>query len=117
MADSGTPGSAGEAGWPARQVLPPGGGECHPVRAAHRLCMASVASRPAALAIGLPLLLGLAARWDLAGDSRRPAPHHAAVPGPPAQPQRGHHRQPVGEDHGKKTTEKGGLGGTTRASR
>ena len=102
MADSGTPGSAGEAGWPARQVLPPGGGECHPVRAAHRLCMASVASRPAALAIGLPLLLGLAARWDLAGDSRRPAPHDAAVPGPPAQPQRGHHRQPVGEDHGKR---------------
>ena len=27
---------------------------------------------------------------------------NAAVPGPPAQPQRGHHRQPVGEDHGKR---------------
>ena len=35
-------------------------------------------------------------------DSRCPAPHDAAVPGPPAQPQRGHHRQPVGEDHGKR---------------
>ena len=86
MADSGTPGSAGEAGWPARQVLPPGGGECHTVRAAHRLCMASVASRPAALAIGLPLLLGLAARWDLAGDSRCPAPHDALLPTMPCSP-------------------------------
>ena len=105
VADSGTPGSAGAAGWPARQVIPPGGGECHPVRAAHRLCLASVASRPDCLAIGLPLLLGLAASWDLAGDSRRAALHDAAVPGPPAQPQRGHHRQPVGADHGK-----GGLG-------
>ncbi len=102
VADSGTPGSAGAAGWPARQVIPPGGGECHPVRAAHRLCLASVASRPACLAIGLPLLLGLAASWDLAGDSRRAALHDAAVPGPPAQPQRGHHRQPVGADHGER---------------
>ena len=112
VADSGTPGSAGAAGWPARQVLPPGGGECHPVRAAHRLCLASVASRPACLAIRLPLLLGLAASWDLAGDSRRAALHDAAVPGPPAQPQRGHHRQPVGADHGER-----GPRGTTRASR
>ena len=39
---------------------------------------------------------------QLCGDSRRPAPHDATVPGPPAQPQRDYHRQPVGEDHGKR---------------
>ena len=45
---------------------------------------------------------GFGGEMGLAGDSRRPAPHDAAVPGPPAQPQRGHHRQPVGAYHGKR---------------
>ena len=47
-------------------------------------------------------IFGFGGGMGPAGDSRRPAPHDAAVPGPPAQPQRGHHRQPVGEDHGKR---------------
>ena len=102
LADLGTPGSAGQAGRSPSQVFPAGGGGCDPVRVAHRLCLPAAAPRPAAVAIGLPLFLGLAAGWHLAGGPRRPAFQGSQVLGPPAQSQCGSHRQPERENHGKR---------------
>jgi putative transposase len=54
------------------------------------------------VAHGASLLSSLAAKRAVAGDSRRPPPTGASPGRPQAQPLRGDHRQPVGEDHGKR---------------
>lgn len=58
--------------------------------------------RRTTLAYRLPLLSHLASGRELAAGPRHPARHAAPCPGSGDQPQRGHHRQPVGEDHGKR---------------
>jgi len=54
------------------------------------------------LADGPSLLSYLAPGWDIAEDSRRPPPDGTRPSGPKAQSLRGDHRQPIGEDCGKR---------------
>ena len=75
---------------------------CCALGVAHWVFLADAAPRPAALAYRLPLLPHLAARWNLATGTPRLARHPATGAGSPGQSQRGDHRQPVGEDHGKR---------------
>ena len=106
--------SATENGNCGNPMLPPpkpGGGRSptrdgrsstHPLPAAHRLLLEDAApGAPAAVAHCVPLLPHLASGRNLAAGPRHAA-RHASGSGPGAQPQRGHHRQPVGKDHGKR---------------
>ena len=67
-----------------------------------RMPVADAASRIRALAYGASLLSPLAARWDAAKDSRRPPPTGASAGWSTAHPLRRDHRQPVGQDRGKR---------------
>jgi transposase len=66
------------------------------------LPVADVAPGVWSLAHGPPLLSCLASEWDVTEDSRRPPPESPGPGGPKTQPLRGDHRQPVGEDRGKR---------------
>ena len=102
MAILGTLVATAQTGRTAYHLPPEGDHQRHPLRSAHRLLLANVAPRPAALAHRLPLLPHLASRRNLATGPQRPARHAATSSGPPSQSQRGGHRQPVGQDHGKR---------------
>ena len=64
--------------------------------------MALVAQGLRPLANGPPLLSHLAAGWDVAEDSRRPPPESTHPGRPKVHSLRRDHRQPVGEDRGKR---------------
>ena len=102
MATAGTPVAAAQTGWSADHLPQTGDRQCHPLRVAHRLLLEDAAPRPTTLAHRLPLLPHLASGRELAAGPRHPARHAAPCPGSGDQSQRGHHRQPVGEDHGKR---------------
>jgi len=67
-----------------------------------RLPMADAATRVRPVAHGAPLLPPLAAQRLASNDSRRPPPTGANPGRTKVQPFRGDHRQPVGEDRGKR---------------
>src|SRR5512144_2733625 len=67
-----------------------------------RLPVAHAAQRLRPLADGPSLLPYLAPGWNLAEDSRRPPPESTGPRRSKSQSLRGHHRQPVGEDRGKR---------------
>ena len=73
----------------------------HPVRAARRGSLAYDAPRPAAVGHGVVVLPQVAGR-DLGADRSSPAGAGSGSGGSGGHAQRGHHRQPVGEDHGKR---------------
>jgi transposase len=64
--------------------------------------MASAAQGLRPLVDGLLLLPHLAPGWDVAEDSRRPPPESPGPSWSQAQPFRGDHRQPIGENRGKR---------------
>lgn len=81
---------------------PAAGGQRVDVLHPHRLSMALVAQGLRPLADGSPLLPYLAPGWDVAENSRRPPPKSTCPGRSKAQSLRGDHRQPVGEDRGKR---------------
>ena len=66
------------------------------------LPVADAAQGLRSLAHGPSLLPDLAPGWDVAEDSRRPPPEGSCPRRPKAHPFRSDHRQPVGEDRGKR---------------
>ena len=66
------------------------------------LPVADAAPGVRSLAHGPPLLSYLATGWNVAEDSRCPPPESPGPSRPKTQPFRGDHRQPVGEDRGKR---------------
>ena len=86
--------------WPTPALVRARVGQRHPLRAARRLPVAVPAGGLPTLGDGRRLCPRLAARWDLGAPPRRAAPPGPGPrrPGPGAE--RGHPRQPVGEDHG-----------------
>ena len=64
--------------------------------------MADAAAGVRPLAHGASLLPAVATRWRSSDDSRRPPPTGACPRWPKGHPLRGDHRQPIGEDRGKR---------------
>ena len=77
-------------------------GQRHPVLGAFRVPVADAAAGFRPLADGSPLLSPLATGWHVVQNSRRPPPASACRGWPTTDPLRGDHRQPVGEDRGKR---------------
>lgn len=68
----------------------------------HGLPVADAATGLWTMAYGAPLLPHLATRWDMAEDSRCPPPEGTQAGRPKDQPLCGDHRQPIGENRGKR---------------
>jgi transposase len=102
----------GQTTSPAEQVRHPQGGPTADRGAADRqradvfhpdgLPVANAAQRLRPLADGPSLLPYLAPGWNVAEDSRRPPPQSTRPGGSKSQSLRGDHRQPIGENRGKR---------------
>jgi len=88
-------------GWPAADRCSAGRQRADVLRP-DGLSVANAATGFRLLADGPPLLSHLAPGWNVAEDSRYPPPEGTRPRGPKAQPLGGDHRQPVGEDRGKR---------------
>ena len=86
-------------GWSTHHLSPSGDVNANVLRTG---CSWRMLPHPSALAHRLPLLPHLAQGRHLATGQLCTARRPATGSGSKGQPQRGHHRQPVGEDHGKR---------------
>src|SRR5215211_3536091 len=69
------------------------------LRAQGRVCLEATSPRLLALADRLPLLQGLAHRWDLGADTHHPAREATLPDGPKSHSECSDHRLPDDQDH------------------